>query len=134
MTRYNFGDIVLIGFPHTDLQGISKRPAIVLYDSCDQDVLLARITTQEYLTETDYKIPDWQKSGLLAESYVRLGKQATRKTVYYEEVRSIRGKRYRSTQVNAKKNIPPVILSILKIEKDFVTESSGVTLKKLGIV
>jgi mRNA interferase MazF len=77
MTSYNFGDIVLIGFPHTDLQGITKRPAIVLYDSGDQDVLLARITTQEYTTEADYKIPDWQKSGLLAESYIRLGKQAT---------------------------------------------------------
>jgi mRNA interferase MazF len=77
MTSYNFGDIVLIGFPHTDLQGISKRPAIVLYDSGDQDVLLARITAQEYTTETDYRILDWQKSGLLAESYIRLGKQAT---------------------------------------------------------
>ena len=76
MTSYNFGDIVLIGFPHTDLQGISKRPAIVMYDSGDQDVLLARITTQEYTTETDYRILDWQKSGLLAESYIRLGKQA----------------------------------------------------------
>ncbi len=77
MTSYNFGDIVLIEFPRTDLQGISKRPAIVLYDSGDQDVLLARITTQEYTTETDYRILDWQKSGLLAESYIRLGKQAT---------------------------------------------------------
>jgi mRNA interferase MazF len=77
MTSYNFGDIVLIGFPHTDLQGVSKRPAIVLYDSGDQDVLLVRITTQEYTTETDYRILDWQKSGLLAESYIRVGKQAT---------------------------------------------------------
>jgi len=82
MTSYNFGDIVLIGFPHTDLQGISKRPAVVLYDSGDQDVLLARITTQEYTTETDYKIQDWQKSGLLAESYIRLGKQATMEKGY----------------------------------------------------
>ena len=77
MTSYNFGDIVLIGFPHTDLKRISKRPAIVLYDSGDQDVLLARVTTQEHTAETDYKIPDWKKSGLLAESYIRLGKQAT---------------------------------------------------------
>ena len=77
MTIYKFGDIVLIGFPHSDLQGISKRPAIVLYDSGDQDVLLARITTQEYTTEADYKIHEWQKCGLLGESYVRLGKQAT---------------------------------------------------------
>ncbi|OGW09410.1 MAG: hypothetical protein A2W75_08255 [Nitrospinae bacterium RIFCSPLOWO2_12_39_15] len=56
MTAYNFGDIVLIGFPHSDLQNISKRPALVLYDSGDQDVLVARITTQEYNSEADYKI------------------------------------------------------------------------------
>lgn len=39
MTAYNFGDVVLIGFPHSDLQGVSKRPALVLYDSGDQDIL-----------------------------------------------------------------------------------------------
>ena len=77
MITYNFGDIVLIGFPHTDIQGISKRPAIVLYDSGDQDVLVARVTTQEYRDEGDYKIREWSKSGLLGESYIRLGKQAT---------------------------------------------------------
>ena len=77
MTAYNFGDIVLVGFPHSDLQGVSKRPAFVLYDSGDQDVLVARITTQEYNTEADYKIIDWRRSGLLAESFMRLGKQAT---------------------------------------------------------
>ena len=77
MTTYNFGDIVLIGFPYTDLQGVSKRPAIVLYDSGDQDVLVARITTQEYLSGVDYKIIGWKNAGLLAESYVRIGKQAT---------------------------------------------------------
>jgi len=76
MTTYNFGDIVLIGFPHTDLHGVSKRPASVIYDSGDQDVLLARVTTQEYRSETDYKILDWHKYGLLVESFIRLGKQA----------------------------------------------------------
>ncbi len=77
MTTYKFGDIVLIGFPHTDLQGVSKRPAIVLYDSGDQDILVARVTSQEYKSEGDYKIRDWGKCGLLGESHVRLGKQAT---------------------------------------------------------
>lgn len=77
MTNYSFGDIVLLKFPHVDLQNISKRPAIVLYDSGDRDVLVARITTQEYSTEADYKILKWKESGLLVESYVRLGKQAT---------------------------------------------------------
>ena len=77
MTNYNLGDIVLIGFPHTDLQQTSKRPAFVLYDSGDQDILVARVTTQQYLTNADYKILKWKESGLLSESYIRLGKQAT---------------------------------------------------------
>ena len=77
MTKYNFADIVLVGFPHTDLKGVSKRPALVLYDNGDQDVVIARITTQLYSTEADYKIHNWQNSGLLAESFVRLGKVAT---------------------------------------------------------
>jgi mRNA interferase MazF len=47
MITYNFGDIVLIGFPHTDLQGVSKRPAIVLFDSGDQDVLVARCKSDD---------------------------------------------------------------------------------------
>ena len=77
MTPYNFGDIILVGFPHTDLQGISKRPAIVLYDAGDQDVLVARVTTHEYSTNADYKIIQWKESGLIAESYIRFSKQAT---------------------------------------------------------
>lgn len=77
MTNYNLGDFVLVGFPHTDLQHTSKRPAFVLYDSGDQDILVARVTTQQYLTKADYKILNWEESGLLAESYIRLDKQAT---------------------------------------------------------
>lgn len=76
-TTYNLGDIVLVEFPHTDLKGISKRPAIVLYDSGDRDVLVARITTRAFTTTSDYKIQKWQECGLLTESYIRLGKQAT---------------------------------------------------------
>jgi mRNA interferase MazF len=74
---YKFGDVIIVGFPHSDLVGLTKRPAVVLYDSGDQDVLVARITTQDYSTEIDYKISDWGKSGLLAASTIRLGKQAT---------------------------------------------------------
>ena len=74
---YNFGDIIFVGFPHSDLAGITKRPAVVLYDSGDQDVLVARVTTQDYISETDYKISEWEKCGLLAASTIRLSKQAT---------------------------------------------------------
>jgi len=61
MTTFRFGDVILIEFPHTDLRGKSKRPALVLYDANDQDVLVARITTQEYTTESDYRIVEWKK-------------------------------------------------------------------------
>jgi mRNA interferase MazF len=77
MTTFRFGDVILIEFPHTDLHDKSKRPALVLYDAGDQDVLVARITTQEYTAESDYRIVEWKKGGLLSESFVRLGKQAT---------------------------------------------------------
>jgi mRNA interferase MazF len=77
MTAYNFGDVVLVGFPHTDLRDVSKRPAFVIYDADDLDILVARITTQEYNTGADYKIVEWRRSGLIAESFVRLSKQAT---------------------------------------------------------
>lgn len=77
MTAFSFGCIVLVEFPHTNMQGSSKRPALVLYDVGDKDILVARITTQEYYTESDYKIISWRDSGLLAESYIRLSKVAT---------------------------------------------------------
>ena len=108
MTAYNLGDIVLIGFPYTDLQGIAKRPAIVLYDSGDQDVLVARVTTQEYTTEADYKIREWRKCGLLAESYIRLGKQATiEKRYIIKQLGTIS-----SQEIEALKSILRGILSI----------------------
>lgn len=77
MITYDFGTIVLIEFPHTDMMGVSRRPALVLYDAGDQDVLVARITSQEQNTKADLKITDWRKCGLLDESYIRLGKLAT---------------------------------------------------------
>ncbi len=49
----------------------------MIYDSGDQDVPVARVTTHLYATGADYKIVDWQRYGLLAESFVRLGKLAT---------------------------------------------------------
>jgi mRNA interferase MazF len=68
MTTYEFGDVVLLAFPHTDLVTISRRPAVVLYDSGDQDVLVARVTAQEHASEADYRLVEWRKCGLLAES------------------------------------------------------------------
>jgi mRNA interferase MazF len=54
-----------------------QRPALVIADTGDADVLLARITTQLHSDAFDVKVNDWKISGLLAPSVVRLHKLAT---------------------------------------------------------
>ncbi len=50
MTTYNFGDVVLVGFPFTDLQSTKKRPAAIIsnahYQKSRTDVILLAITSQ----------------------------------------------------------------------------------------
>jgi len=78
MTNYDLGDIVLLkGFPQTDLKKVIKRPALVLTDLGDQDIIVARITGEIYDTPYDYVISNWQEMGLLLPSMVRVGKIAT---------------------------------------------------------
>lgn len=57
MTNYDFGDILLLNaFPYAHLDGVKKRPALVLADTGDQDLILARITTEESRDAYDFKI------------------------------------------------------------------------------
>jgi len=75
MTNYKFGDVVLVIFSQTD--GVKKqRPALIVLDTGDDDIVLAPITTTERKSKGDYKIKDWQQSGLLLDSWVRLAKVA----------------------------------------------------------
>lgn len=85
MTNYRLDDIVLIAFPHTDFKTVSKRPALVLFDGGDQDILVARITTQKHQSPVDYEIKQWKRCGLLARSYIRLGKLATLEKRFIEK-------------------------------------------------
>jgi mRNA interferase MazF len=77
MTHYKFGTVVLLNFPHTDLQQSSKRPALVIYDEGDKDIVVARITSQRYSGKNDHAISEWKNVGLLFPSWVRAGKLAT---------------------------------------------------------
>ena len=76
-TRYKWGDVVLVAFPLSDMSGTRRRPGLVLYDSGDEDVMLARITTQDARHESDVFLSGWKAAGLIAESVVRLSKVAT---------------------------------------------------------
>jgi mRNA interferase MazF len=73
MTAYKFGDIVLVFFIQPNGER-KKRPAMVILDIGDDDVILAPITTAERNGRGNYRIKEWQKSSLLKESWLRLAK------------------------------------------------------------
>ena len=77
MDKLYFGDIVLLKFPFTDTKTFKKRPALVINDFNDGDVIVCRITSQIYQTEFDVFIDDWEKSGLKLPSVIRVHKIAT---------------------------------------------------------
>ncbi|MED7789647.1 type II toxin-antitoxin system PemK/MazF family toxin [Francisella sp. 19X1-34] len=67
---YNFGDIVLVNFPFTNLKKTKKRPAVIIsseeYNNNRPDVILMAITSQ-IRTPLDFGssyIVKWQESGL----------------------------------------------------------------------
>ena len=76
-TNYQPGELVLIGFPYTGGPGAKHRPALVILDTGNADLVVARVTTQMYQTPNDVAISDWQGAGLLASSVIRLHKLAT---------------------------------------------------------
>jgi mRNA interferase MazF len=71
------GEVVLLAFPFSSGAGVKQRPALVLLDAKDQDLLVARVTTQSYQSPFDITVQDWREAGLLAPSVVRLHKLAT---------------------------------------------------------
>jgi mRNA interferase MazF len=76
MTIYNFGDVVLVDFPQSGSDQPKRRPALVVLDIADADLLLAPITTRERTGPGDIRIQNWQACGLLRVSWVRLAKVA----------------------------------------------------------
>jgi mRNA interferase MazF len=70
---YQFGEVVLLEYPYTDLVGVKMRPAVVLKDTNDGD-FIARATSQSKQTEFDVLIEEWEKAGLLKPSIIRVHK------------------------------------------------------------
>lgn len=77
MTNYEPGDIVLIDFPFVGKEQTKRRPALVLLDTGNADLVVARVTSQPRQTAFDVDITDWRGAGLLLPSIVRLHKLAT---------------------------------------------------------
>lgn len=77
MTTYNFGDVVLVGFPFTNLQTVKKRPAVVIsrtvYQQNRPDVILMAVTSQirQPLATGEAILKNWQAAGLAKPSVIK---------------------------------------------------------------
>jgi mRNA interferase MazF len=76
MKHHQLGEIVLLLFPFTDMGGAKRRPALVLLDTGDTDIVVARVTSQTHQSQYDVEITDWRRAGLRLPSIVRLHKLA----------------------------------------------------------
>lgn len=79
-SMYQFGEIVLLEYPYTDLVGMKQRPAVVLKDTDDSDFIVARATSQAKQTDYDIVVEDWQIAGLLRPTIIRVHKLTTLET------------------------------------------------------
>ena len=77
MKKINFGEIILLKFPFTNSKKYKKRPALVLLDTNDGDIIVCRITSVLYKTEFDFEVENYEKYGLKLPSIIRLHKIAS---------------------------------------------------------
>jgi len=75
--KYSFSEVVLLEFPFTDGQNSKLRPAVVVKDTEDSDIILVRVTSQIRNSEFDIEVTDWQSAGLKLPSIIRIHKIAT---------------------------------------------------------
>ena len=75
-----FGEIVLMEFPFTNMKEHKQRPAVVVKDTKDNDAVFVRITTKERPEQFELKIQNWEKAGLLKPSVIRIHKIASLQT------------------------------------------------------
>ena len=76
MGQFQSGSIVLIAFPFSDERVSKRRPALVLLDANDDDLLVAGVTSQASQHRFDVALSDWEHEGLLLPSIVRVHKIA----------------------------------------------------------
>ena len=77
MNKIVQGTIVLLKFPFMDNLSYKRRPALILKDLEDGDILVCRVTSKIYKSKYDIYLNDWLKFGLKLPSVVRVHKMAT---------------------------------------------------------
>ncbi len=77
MTNYKYGEVVLVTFLYPETGQKKKRPALVILDTGDNDIVLSPITTKMRNLPGDSILANWQFANLLKPSWVRPGKVDT---------------------------------------------------------
>lgn len=88
MERFIKGDIVVLPFPFSDLSNSKKRPAFVLADLYEDDLILCQITSKMIKDEYAIEIMDvdFETGSLMKESNIRINKifTADRSIILYK--------------------------------------------------
>ena len=77
MANYTLGEIVLVKFPFTNNLGFKKRPALIIKDTNNGDVIVCRITSKLYTSSYDIELKNWSQNGLQLPSVIRVHKMAS---------------------------------------------------------
>ncbi len=77
MQNYQSGEVLLLALPFADVTTSKLRPVLVLLDTGDEDIVVARVTSQISRTVFDVEIVEYEQAGLLRLSVVRLHKVNT---------------------------------------------------------
>ncbi|MCC3527965.1 MAG: type II toxin-antitoxin system PemK/MazF family toxin [Microcoleus sp. PH2017_22_RUC_O_B] len=77
MTNYQSGELVIVAFIFAGAAETKRRPGLVLLDTGDEDMIVAKITSRIPRTTFDVEIQEWQQAGLKRPSVVRLHKLNT---------------------------------------------------------
>ena len=72
VSRFDFGDVVLVPFPFTDQSGAKKRPAVVVsiagYNTNRKNIVIMAITSQ---VRAPLGYDDWRAAGLIKVSVLK---------------------------------------------------------------
>jgi mRNA interferase MazF len=77
MTGYAPGELVVVSFPFTAGRQMKNRPALVVLDTGDADVVVARMTSKPPVAALDIAVTDWKGAGLRSPAVIRLHKVHT---------------------------------------------------------
>jgi len=79
MGKFAVGEVVLVSFPFSNLQGQKIRPSLVLAKAEFDDLILCQITSKPYASKLAVRISseDFTKGSLPVVSYVRPNKLFT---------------------------------------------------------